>query len=243
MSYSTNHDDNLLTNEVIIRVDGDLRNGGGAQLHKAVESLTTSPDIPARLTLDLKNLQTVDEAGWEIMQSALNRLVNCAVRVNFQHASAQFRERIERVALGELLDDRGPVDDSSQSGPAERNTIFVVDDEEMILGFTSLFLQREGYPVVQARDGQEAMETYQQQHKRILAVILDYSLPGMSGLDLAEQFRAIDPQVGLIISTGMGDAAVADLVVDRKVDATLAKPYRGEALVQTIQSLEIALKS
>jgi CheY-like chemotaxis protein len=87
---------------------------------------------------------------------------------------------------------------------AENNfVILCVDDEPNVLTPLEIMLQRRGFRVVTAKDGPSAIELFGQ--IKFDAVILDYSMPGMSGGEVAQVLRRENKSIPIILHTGYKD--------------------------------------
>lgn len=114
-----------------------------------------------------------------------------------------------------------------------RGTVLIVDDEEVVRGPTSQFLVRSGFEVLVARDGEEGLEIFRRERKRIGLVFLDLSMPGMSGEEMLVELRAIDPDMPVVIFTG-------HLVEEEDfvgVQGVLQKPFYLEGVLE--KALEV----
>lgn len=78
--------------------------------------------------------------------------------------------------------------------------ILCVDDEPSVLHPLEIMLKRQGFRVVTAQNGTEALELFRQ--IKFDAVILDYSMPGMSGGQVAERIRSENKTIPIILHTG-----------------------------------------
>jgi CheY-like chemotaxis protein len=78
--------------------------------------------------------------------------------------------------------------------------ILCVDDEPAVLRPLEIMLQRRGFRVVVANDGASAIEL--SRHIKFHAVVLDYSMPGMSGGEVARVLREENPSIPIILHTG-----------------------------------------
>jgi PAS domain S-box-containing protein len=87
---------------------------------------------------------------------------------------------------------------------AKRNkeTILVVDDEQLLRAVLQDILEMSGYDVLQAATGEEAIEIYQDHKEDISVVILDVVMPGMGGAKALDELVKINPQLRCIISSG-----------------------------------------
>src|SRR2546430_17670163 len=72
--------------------------------------------------------------------------------------------------------------------PPDSSTILLVDDEESIQKLLAFPLEREGYRVLQARDGEEALNRFASEHVDL--VVLDIMLPKLDGLEVCKRLRA-----------------------------------------------------
>lgn len=82
----------------------------------------------------------------------------------------------------------------------EAKKILLVDDEEIIRDALGGLLMEEGYQVVEARDGTEAIERLSAEEFDI--VITDIKMPGKSGIDVLTAAKMIDPEIEVIMITG-----------------------------------------
>jgi DNA-binding NtrC family response regulator len=80
--------------------------------------------------------------------------------------------------------------------------ILIVDDEEGLREGLKKLLEDEGYAVVGAETGEEALQVLQQSH--IDLVLTDMRMPGMNGIDLLKRIRELHGELGVIILTGYG---------------------------------------
>ena len=94
----------------------------------------------------------------------------------------------------------------------DKPVILVVDDEESMRYFLDKALRREGYDVVAARDGPEAIEAAQRRAPDL--VLADVRMPGMDGVALLRALRALHPRVPFVLMTAYGtvDDALSEIV-------------------------------
>ena len=81
--------------------------------------------------------------------------------------------------------------------------ILVVDDEPSIVDLLALMLERRGHQVLQAYTAEQALQHAEQEHP--ILVLLDIFLPDGNGLEMMEELKQVDPTVGIIVMTGIGD--------------------------------------
>lgn len=116
-------------------------------------------------------------------------------------------------------------------------TILLVDDEEMVIGAARRILERSGYAVVTARNGQEGVDVFRKKHGSISAVLLDLTMPVMDGETACREMKAIDPAVPVILCSGYSETESNESIDHANVAGYLKKPYRIKTLVETIESV------
>jgi putative two-component system response regulator len=112
-------------------------------------------------------------------------------------------------------------------------TLLVVDDEEAIRSPIRRFLLQQGYEVVVAESGEQALEILHRQ--KITGMLLDVRLPGISGIDLVPEIMELEPHVALLMLTAINDAGAAALCMQRGAMDYLTKPIDLEHLGHAIQ--------
>jgi len=122
----------------------------------------------------------------------------------------------------------------SPGAPGPRRTILAVDDESTILALAKDVLELEGYRVVVARNGEEALRTYRDAAGGIDLVLLDLTMPVMGGIECLRRLRALDPDVRVVISSGFASEATAAELLRGGALACLQKPYEIQALTRTV---------
>jgi len=117
-------------------------------------------------------------------------------------------------------------------GEKRRAIILFVDDDYLIGLSTTSLLEDLGHTVVGATSGSEALEILRSGQSLDL-MITDYAMPGMTGLELAEQARALRPNLPILLATGYADLPTRPgFVLPR-----LSKPYQQQQLAEQIQNL------
>jgi PAS domain S-box-containing protein len=121
-------------------------------------------------------------------------------------------------------------------------TILLADDEPMIRNLGRTILESYGYQVHLAEDGLKAVEIYQREKGHIDLVILDLTMPQLSGRDAFRQLLQIDPEVRVLFASGYSAEHVSDLEREH-ILGFVAKPYRPEDLAFTVRSVLDQFKS
>ncbi|MEY2541514.1 MAG: two-component system, cell cycle sensor histidine kinase and response regulator CckA [Verrucomicrobiota bacterium] len=117
-----------------------------------------------------------------------------------------------------------------------RELILLVDDEIEVTEFASDTLCEEGYKVIVAHDGFEALRIYQQIGERIALVILDFFLPIMDGDAVFDELRALNPEVAVVLSSGFAEQSKLGNMLAQGLRGFIPKPYTREKLLEQIRS-------
>src|SRR2546426_2904258 len=99
---------------------------------------------------------------------------------------------------------------NSPASSKEKKTILVADDEVSMRELLSMLLETEGYAVLVASNGREAMEIFSQEKDKVDLVIQDLKMPGMDGTELLRWLKSDSPDVPVIVITAFStwDSAV-----------------------------------
>jgi PAS domain S-box-containing protein len=114
-------------------------------------------------------------------------------------------------------------------------TVLLADDEPMIRNLGRTILEDEGYRVLLAADGEEAIEVFQREMGRVDLVILDLTMPRLSGRDACRRLIEIDPHVRVLMSSGYA-SDTAGAIREAGVRGFVAKPYRPADLAAAVRS-------
>ncbi len=112
-------------------------------------------------------------------------------------------------------------------------TVLVVDDKELLRDSVGATLQRAGFGVVTAADGQAALATIAQ--RRPDAVVTDLKMPGMTGLELLQEIRAIDEDLPMVMMTAFGTVDTAVKAIKAGAFDYITKPFEGDELVIAVK--------
>ncbi|MDM8518857.1 response regulator [Anaerolineales bacterium HSG6] len=110
--------------------------------------------------------------------------------------------------------------------------VLVVDDEDVVRSFCVELLRLEGAQVTGAPDGSEALSLLGQHDFEL--ILLDLSMPGISGLQVLEQVSAYYPHISVIMMTGYGTLEAAVTAQDLGVEGFILKPFDDKQLLTII---------
>ncbi|HEY0368285.1 MAG TPA: ATP-binding protein [Chthoniobacterales bacterium] len=119
----------------------------------------------------------------------------------------------------------------------EPQTILLVEDEEMLRELGTQVLQSEGYRVLTASDGVEAVETFRTNRDDIGLVVCDLGLPRLNGRDVFMKLREIKPSVRAIVVSGYLEPSQRSEILKAGVIDTVQKPYDFGDLLERIRSV------
>lgn len=115
-------------------------------------------------------------------------------------------------------------------GPS--TTILVVDDDALITLNTADILSEHGHTAIEAFSGPEALSKFEE-FPHIGAIVTDYAMPGMTGIELAEAVHRLRPGLPILLTSGY-----AELPHDLAgVFSLLEKPYREDQLIACLAEL------
>jgi two-component system, cell cycle sensor histidine kinase and response regulator CckA len=124
----------------------------------------------------------------------------------------------------------------ADSGPVATVPVLLVDDDEMVRRAAVRILERGGFGVVTASNGDEALAIFGSQPDRFGIAILDLTMPGKSGVQVFRGLRAIRPELPVLLSSGYTETELAASDLDIRTDF-LQKPYRPHALLSRIHQM------
>jgi DNA-binding response OmpR family regulator len=113
-------------------------------------------------------------------------------------------------------------------------TILVVEDELPISKVLTVYLQREGFHVVQAYDGEEALRVFDLQSPNL--VLLDVMLPGVDGWSILKEIRK-KSSCPVIMLTALGDVDYRLKGLNQGADDYISKPFVGEEVVARVHAV------
>jgi PAS domain S-box-containing protein len=114
-------------------------------------------------------------------------------------------------------------------------TVLLVDDEEIILDIGRDLLKAMGCKTLTARGGHEAIELYQKNQDEIDIIILDMIMPNMSGGDVYDRMKEINPDIKVLLSSGYSINDQATDILSRGCNGFIQKPF-------TINELSAAIR-
>jgi two-component system cell cycle sensor histidine kinase/response regulator CckA len=115
--------------------------------------------------------------------------------------------------------------------------IMVVEDEETVRTMTGRLLKSEGYEVLEAADGRQALDLAAANGKRIDLVLTDVAMPNLSGRDLADNLKQLRPGLPVLFMSGYTDDEMVRRGLIDPDQPFLSKPFTPEVLAAKIRTL------
>lgn len=116
-------------------------------------------------------------------------------------------------------------------------TILLVDDEMPIIKAGKFILEKQGYTVLSAFTGEEALSIYKDNKDDISLVVMDLGMPGMGGWACLKEMKAFDPDVRVMIASGYTDMAQKEELFRDGVLEFINKPYRVKDLLDVVRKI------
>jgi PAS domain S-box-containing protein len=116
-------------------------------------------------------------------------------------------------------------------------TVMLVEDEEMLRELGVMLLEADGYRVLAAKDGVEAVEIFEAHADEIGLVVCDLGLPRLGGRDVFLRMKEIKPSVRTIVASGYLEPNLRTEILRAGVIDTVQKPYDFRELIERIRSI------
>ncbi|MDS4030168.1 MAG: response regulator [Candidatus Contendobacter sp.] len=142
-----------------------------------------------------------------------------------------------KVLFPAILQDRPVLSQPSEAKPPWKGagTILLVDDEESVRTMGNRMLERNGFRVLTAADGREALEIYRARRDEIALVLLDLTMPDLDGEETFHELRRIDPNVRVVMSSGYTESEIIPRFAGQPLAGFLQKPYSTTALMDCLR--------
>lgn len=143
-------------------------------------------------------------------------------------AGATFHMYLPKAAPPAPVTTEKPAD-----APRGHETILIVEDEDAVRKVTERVLHKYGYATISATDGDEGLSVFREKRAEIDLILLDLTMPKLSGGMLLDEIIAIDPGAKVVISSGQSEE---DLKKISRARGYIAKPYRSDDLAKAIRN-------
>ena len=183
------------------------------------ELLNCNPDLPADARTDSKVILEMAQNASDLIKK---------IRQASQVEDAESETRVVEV-----------IPDVEVTKPENRSdvNILIVDDDPLVLKVVAGMLKAVGYSTITAQDGLEALERYKENPDKVSLVLSDLAMPRMSGLQLAEELLANNPNMKIIIMSGYMQEEPEIDPDEFGLAAWLEKPMTAARLTAVIQPI------
>ena len=116
------------------------------------------------------------------------------------------------------------------------NCILIVDDEQRMRKLIKDFLQAKGFSILEAEDGEKALEVYEENRNKITLILLDVMMPKLDGWSVLRQIRQ-ESKVPIIMLTARGEEQDELFGFELGVDEYISKPFSPKILVARVEAI------
>ncbi len=158
---------------------------------------------------------------------------NAAVTVQ----SEQGRGTTFSVYFPQAEDSADVVGVQGQNIPCGTESVLLIDDEQPVADFMSAMLQGLGYRVTAKTNPVEALSGFWEDPLQFDVVITDYTMPGLTGIDVAMRMRELRADIPIVIATGFSDRMDGETAKKLGLDAFLMKPSRRAEIANVVRKV------
>src|SRR4030095_12877461 len=119
-------------------------------------------------------------------------------------------------------------------GPLE--LVMIVDDEDFVTMLAQRVMAEQGYRVITAKDGFQALDIFKKLHREISLIILDFTMPVMDGADVFHELLQVDANVPVVLSSGFAEQDRLRGMLARGLRGFIPKPYTQQKLLTQIRT-------
>jgi len=116
-------------------------------------------------------------------------------------------------------------------------TILVAEDSVDVRTIVAQFLEDQGYTVIDATDGEQALKIIEDTSKHIDLLITDIMMPKLSGLELIKTVYGLRPSIGVIVTSGYTREEIDNIEITGLADKFIEKPFTGDRLLTLVREL------
>ncbi len=129
---------------------------------------------------------------------------------------------------------RPRLEDAAPEGERERGTVLLVDDEPMVLKLVARIAEGAGYRTLRAASGREALEIHAERGAEIRAVLLDWTMPGLSGEDVLRALQETSPGLPVLLMSGFAENEFHETAGGLGHAGFVRKPFSSAELIEAL---------
>ncbi len=141
-----------------------------------------------------------------------------------EHLSTEVEPAGERRASTSVSEGDGPL-----------GTVLVAEDDATVRAVAKMALEQEGFEVLEAADGRQAVSAFRENSDEIDLVLLDLAMPRMGGEEALREIRSLRSDVGIILTSGYSLRDISKRFTSQGLDGFLQKPYRHSSLLKEVK--------
>jgi CheY-like chemotaxis protein len=128
-----------------------------------------------------------------------------------------------------------PTSRTAYASGSPLGTVLVVEDETILRTAVSKMLRKEGFSVIEAGDGNTAANLFRANESSVDVVLLDVTIPGLSGREIVEELRRIRPDVKIVLTSAFSQDRSLLLTGGQQQWGYIRKPYQFSELTRLLQ--------
>lgn len=136
--------------------------------------------------------------------------------------------------LGDEVLEAAPTNNTTKTEARGQGVVLVVDDEDTVLGIAKLMLERQGYEVLTAIDGEAALRIFRANMDKVVLAIVDLTMPRMGGGELIHALHEIRPDLRVVLSSGYNEQEAIAQSHGEKMAGFIQKPYRTREFYEVV---------
>ena len=141
------------------------------------------------------------------------------------------------IYLPAVVDESPVADEKTIPRKRKSQTVLLVDDEKIVAQVGAAMLEKMGFEVLVAYDAEAALKVFKKNRDNVGIVLLDMIMPGMGGEEAYLEFKAIDPQIKILLCSGYSIHGGASRIMDLGCDGFIQKPFSIKELSTKVQEI------
>src|SRR6185436_20172403 len=136
-----------------------------------------------------------------------------------------------------IVDAPETIEEIPQNTAGGKETVLIVEDEEMLLNLVASLLEDKGYQVIRAKDGQEGIDLFRARHEEIACILTDMGLPRLGGWEMFLKMKEVKPKVKAILASGYCDPRIKAEMLKEGAKDFIQKPYVSDLVLRRIREV------
>jgi len=227
---------NVLLDEEYIRTHIDVPLGPYVVLSVSDTGIGMTPEVKERIFEPFFTTKEKDKGTGLGLSTVYGIIKQCGGTILVYSEPGKgttFKIYLPRV--DEPLEDWGEMPVEGTELPRGSETILIVEDFEEVRQLAAEVLERQGYKVLEAANGEETLNICEKHEGQIHLMVTDVVMPGMSGRELADRIKSFHPEVKVLYTSGYADDTIIHYGVRRDGVNFLQKPFTMEGLTRKVR--------